>query len=280
MKIEISIKELENIARECRIDALRMVHTSREGHLGGAFSCMDLVTALYFGAMRLDPANPRWAQRDRFILSKGHACFAQYAALARRGFFPVENLETVKDSGTIFGGHPDRGQVPGVEVSTGSLGHGLPIGAGIALAGKRGREDYRVYVLMGDGECQEGSVWEAAMFAASYRLDNLTAIIDANSLQAIERTEKVIPMEPFTAKWEAFGWKAREIDGHNMRQIIETLNALPFETGKPSVIIARTVKGRGVSFMENEIMWHARPTSEAEYEQALEEICAAEGSEL
>ena len=271
----IKIEELKNIAQSCRKDVLKMVHSSREGHLGGAFSCIDILTALYFDAMRVRPERPDWPSRDRFILSKGHACFALYAALAKRGFYPVETLDSVSESGTVFGGHPDKGTVPGVDASTGSLGHGLPIGAGMALAGKRDREDYRVFVLLGDGECQEGSVWEAAMFAAANRLDNLTAIIDANSLQAIDRTERIINMEPFAAKWESFGWSAREIDGHDMRSIVEALNAVPFKPGAPSAIIARTVKGKGISFMENEIMWHARPTTNEEYETALSEIEAS-----
>ena len=270
-KIE-EIESLKELARVFRQDVLKMVMSSREGHLGGAFSCMEILTTLYFNIMNIDPLRPDWKDRDRFIMSKGHACFAQYAVLARRGFFPVDLLETLKQKETIFGGHPDRDKVPGVEVSTGSLGHGLPIGAGMALASKRDGNPGRVFVLLGDGECQEGSVWEAAMFASANHLDNLIAIVDANSMQAIGRIGDIISMEPFAGKWEAFGWGACEVDGHDFGELLDKLTGIPVRPKAPTVIVARTVKGKGVSYMENEAMWHARATTEEEFKQAMLEL--------
>ncbi len=268
----IKIDKLKALAQECRKDVLKMVMASREGHLGAAFSSMEILTTLYFSIMNTDPSRPDWENRDRFIMGKGHGCFAQYAVLARRGFFPVELLDTVKQKDTIFGGHPDRDKVPGVDVSTGSLGHGLPIGAGMALADKKDGKSARVFVLMGDGECQEGSVWEAAMFASANQLDNLIAIVDANSLQAIGKTGDIISMEPFTDKWKSFGWGVCEVDGHDCGTLLNTLTNIPIKPGTPTAVIARTVKGKGVSYMENEIMWHARAVTEDEFKQAMLEL--------
>jgi len=266
------IERLQGLAQGFRKDVLRMVMSSHEGHLGGAFSCMEILTTLYFRILNIDPSKPDWEERDRFILSKGHACFAQYAVLAGRGFYPVEHLDTAQQKGTIFGGHPDRDEVPGVEVSTGSLGHGLSIGAGMALAARRDCRPSRVFVLMGDGECQEGSVWEAIMFASANRLDNLVAIVDSNSMQAIGKTTDIIPMEPFTKKWEAFGWGVCEADGHNCGDLLDKLSAVPIKQGAPSVMIARTTKGKGVSYMEDASMWHARVPTEEEFKQAMLEL--------
>jgi len=266
------INRLQELARVCRKDVLKMVMASGEGHIGGGFSCMEILVTLYFHIMKIDPLQPDWKDRDLFIMSKGHGCFALYAVLARRGFFPVDLLNTVKQTDTIFGGHPDRDKVPGVDVSTGSLGHALSIGTGMALSAKKDGRARRIFVLLGDGECQEGSVWEAIMFAAAKNLDNLIAIVDANSLQAIGRTGDILSMDTLAGKWEMFGWKAYEGDGHNCGEIFENLNRIPFQKGSPSVFVARTVKGKGVSFMENEIMWHARATTEAEFRQATFEL--------
>lgn len=269
---ETDINRLKNLARTLRKDVLKMVMISREGHLGAAFSCMEILTTLYFNVLNIDPSKPAWDNRDRFIMSKGHGCFAQYAVLARRGFYPVELLLSIKKKDTLFGGHPDRDKVPGIDVSTGSLGHGLSIGAGMALADKKDGKSSRVFVLLGDGECQEGSVWEAAMFASGYDLDNLIVIVDANSLQAIGKTGDIIPMEPFTSKWKSFGWEVKEIDGHDYREILPAFDNIPNTPGVPTAIIARTVKGKGVSYMENEIMWHARAVTEDEYKKAVIEL--------
>jgi transketolase len=266
------INRLKELTRMCRQDVLKMVMFSGEGHLGGGFSSMEILTALYFSVMNIDPLRPDWEDRDLFIMSKGHACFALYAVLARRGFFPIDLLDSVKQSGTILGGHPDRDQVPGIDATTGSLGHGLSVAAGMGLAAKRDGKSKRIFVLMGDGECQEGSVWEAVMFAAANSLDNLVAIVDSNGLQAIGKTVDIIPMEPFAEKWKAFGWGVGEVDGHNCGELLDKLTHIPIKPGRPTVIIARTIKGKGVSFMENEIMWHARATTEEEFERAIFEF--------
>jgi transketolase len=264
--------DIADVARLCRKDILNMVMSSHEGHIGGAFSCIDILVALYFQVLNINPARPDWDARDRFILSKGHACFAQYAVLGRRGYYPLKLLDTVSENGTAFGGHPDRDQVPGVDVSTGSLGQGLSIGAGMSIAAKKDGNDSRVFVLLGDGECQEGSIWEAALFAAARSLDKLIAIVDVNSLQAIGKTSDIIPMESFSEKWRAFGWGVQEVNGHNIQELLTAFSNLPLETDKPSAILARTIKGKGVSFMENQIMWHTRTPSDEEYEQALGEL--------
>jgi len=265
-------QRLIKLSRLFRKDVLKTVMTSSEGHLGASFSCIEILTTLYFNIMKIDPLRPKWADRDRFIMSKGHASYAQYVVMARRGFFPVDLLETINQKDTIFGGHPDRDKVPGVEASTGSLGHGLAIGVGMALASKRDRKAGRVFILLGDGECQEGSVWEAAMFASANCLDNLIAIVDANSMQAIGRVDDIIPMEPFAKKWEAFGWSVCEVDGHNCDELMDKLSNLPLTLKAPTAIIARTIKGKGVSYMENEIMWHARATTEEEFTRAMIEL--------
>ena len=221
--------------------------------------------------MRIDPGNPDWTERDRFILSKGHAVAANSAALAERGFFPLEWLDTFGQNGSPLAGHITRG-VPGVEASTGSLGHGLSIGCGMAIAGKRDTIPYRVFVLLGDGECDEGSIWEAALFAPHHGLDNLVAIVDYNKIQSFGTTKSVLGLDPFADKWRSFGWTVREIDGNDIGQIEGALTCLPFETGRPSCIIAHTVKGKGVSFMENQLAWHYTSTDERQFSQALSEL--------
>lgn len=260
------------LARAIRRHALRMVHRAGASHIGGCLSMADLLAHLYGGWLRVDPGRPDWPGRDRFILSKGHAAAAYYAVLAQRGFFPVDLLDTFCRDGTRLAGHVTHRGLPGVEHSTGSLGHGLPVGAGLALAAKGDPEPFRVCVLLSDGECDEGSVWEAALFCAAKRLDNMLALIDYNKLQGFGRVEEVLPLEPFADKWRAFGWSVREIDGHDHDQIESALAAIPLEVGKPSVIIAHTIKGKGVSFMEDRLEWHYRSPDDAALSRALEEL--------
>ena len=233
----------------------------------------DLLAVLYGSVLRVDPARPQDPHRDRFVLSKGHACSALYAVLAERGFFPRELLDTFYLDGTSLAGHVTTG-VPGVEVSTGSLGHGLPVAAGMALALKRDDSPARVFALLSDGECDEGSTWEAALFAPHHRLDNLTVIVDFNKIQSLGTVEEVMRLEPFADKWRAFGWHVREIDGHDLAAVEATLTALPFESGRPSCVIAHTVKGKGVSFMEDRLLWHYHAPSEDDVKKALEELGA------
>ena len=228
------------------------------GHPGGAFSCIDFLVALYFNYLRIDPENPKFVARDRFILSKGHSSVALYSVLHLKGFFDRNVLLSFRQDNSLLGGHPDMHKVPGIEMSTGSLGHGLSVGIGCALAAKMDKKNYRTVVMMGDGETQEGSVWEAAMSASHYKLDNLIGIVDRNKIQIDGFTEDVMGLEPYCKKWEAFGWAVREINGHDMAQIIDTLNSVPFQKKKPSLIISHTVKGKGISFMENNPEWHGK----------------------
>jgi transketolase len=222
--------------------------------------------------MRVDPTRPDWQDRDRFILSKGHGAAGVYAMLAERGFFPLDWLRTYCEDGSRLVGHLTHHGVPGVEVSTGSLGHGLPIGCGMALAGRADRRSYRVFVLQSDGECDEGSVWEAALFAPHHHLDNLVAIIDYNKIQSFGTVKEVLDLEPFAAKWRAFGWSVREADGHDYRQLQEHLRAIPWEPNKPALLLAHTVKGYGVSFMRDQLLWHYKPPDDAQLAQALAEL--------
>ncbi|MDN5327242.1 MAG: transketolase [Moorella sp. (in: firmicutes)] len=259
-------------ARQIRRDIVRMVGAAGSGHPGGSLSAVEIVTALYFKVMRLDPERPDWPERDRFVLSKGHAAPVLYAALAERGFFAVDKLDTLRRLGSPLQGHPDRKSLPGVEVSTGSLGHGLAVANGMALAGRLDGRDYRVYVLLGDGELEEGMVWEGAMAAAHYRLDNLTAIVDHNHLQIDGRVEEVMSPEPVADKFRAFGWEVITIDGHDFGQILDALERAREVKGKPTVIIAETIKGKGVSFMENQAGWHGKAPKPEEVEKALAEL--------
>jgi len=260
------------LAKRIRQHVLRMVHRARSSHVGSSLSIADLLAVLYRDVLRVDPQRPDWPERDRFILSKGHACAAVYAALAERGFFPVDWLNTYYQDGSHLAGHITHRGVPGVEVSTGSLGHGLSIAAGMALAGKHENQPYRVFALLSDGECDEGSTWEAIMFAAQHKFDNLAVIVDYNRVQALGHVEDVIELEPFLQKIEAFGWTVREIDGHNYEQIESTLSNLPLEKGKPSFIIARTTKGKGVSWMENTVSCHYGAVNDEELAKALAEL--------
>lgn len=255
---------LRRKANWIRLSAMTMNHHAQLGHTGGDLSSADILAALYLGGvLRVDPAQPRWEQRDRFILSKGHCSGAFYSTLAARGFFPLDWLKTYMDPLSLLNGHPDRNKLPGVEANTGPLGHGLPIGVGAALAARMRNESWRVLVLTGDGELQEGSNWEAAMTAQQYGLDNLTVIVDRNRIQQGDFTEKTIRMEPLAARWSAFGFAVEEVDGHDHAALLEKFARLPFEPGKPSCLIAHTIKGKGVSFAENQPAWHhGVPTSE------------------
>lgn len=252
------IKELYCVAKKARQLMVEALIHAGCGHPGGAFSSVDLMVALYFAVMKINPENSQWQERDRFILSKGHSSIALYSVLCLMGFLEKETLLTFRQDNSILCGHPDMHKVNGVEMSTGSLGHGLSVGVGIALAAKIDKKKHKTFVLMGDGETQEGSVWEAAMFAHHHKLDNLIAIIDRNMLQIDGFTENLVALEPYKAKWESFGWEVKELDGHDMAKIVFTLNKVPFKKNKPSLIIANTVKGKGISFMENNCQWHGK----------------------
>lgn len=252
--------------------SLHMVYRARMGHPGGDLSAADILAVLYFGVLRIDPANPLAPDRDRFIMSKGHCSGAFYAALAARGFFPIAELDTYMQPLSRLNGHPDRNKLPGVEASTGALGHGLPVAAGLALGAKIDGTPWRTFVLTGDGELQEGSNWEAAMAAAHYGLDNLTLIIDRNGFQQGDATERTIRLEPLVEKWRSFGWAVAEVDGHDHAALLAVLGGVPLETGKPTCIIAHTHKGQGISFMEDRKEWHHRVPSAEELSLALQEL--------
>jgi transketolase len=262
--------ELQDMARKLRIAIVKTLHKSQSGHTGGSLSAIDLITALYFHKMRHKPADPSWEGRDRFVLSKGHAAPALYVALAEAGYFPVEDLMMLRRLGSHLQGHPDSKSTPGVEVPTGSLGQGLSMAAGMALGLKLDSRRNRVYALLGDGELQEGQVWEAAMSCAHYRLDNLCAMVDANGLQIDGEVAKVMNVAPIADKFRAFGWHTLEIDGHDMATIVKALDSAETVTGKPTVIVAKTVKGKGVSFFENKASYHGVPPSDEELPRALE----------
>lgn len=265
-------KDLENKSRLIRREILQMVARVRSSHIGGSFSVADILTALYFKILKINPKHPENSKRDLLVFSKGHCAAALYAVLAERGFFPKSVLEDYFTNGKLLTGHPTKGCLPGVETSTGSLGHGLPMGAGMAFAAKYDKSPSRVFVIMSDGECDEGSVWEAALVASHNRLDNLVAIIDYNKLQAFGRISDVLSLEPLKKKWESFGWAVKEIDGHNFDEILSAFEVLPFEKGKPSVVIAHTIKGKGVSYMENKLEWHYKNPQGEEVNIALREL--------
>lgn len=272
LKFDLTIPQLEKMARQLRRDVITMIATAGSGHPGGSLSAADIVTALYFKVMHHDPKNPQWPERDRFVLSKGHAAPILYAALAECGYFPVEELSTLRKLGSRLQGHTDRTLTPGVEMSAGSLGQGLSYGIGMALAGGLDKRNYRVYVLLGDGECDEGQVWEAAMFAPHHRMDNITAIIDHNDLQLDGRVCDIMGLEPLTDKWRAFNWHVLEINGHDIKEILQALKKAGEIKGKPTVIIAHTIKGKGVSFMEGNVDFHGKAPNPQETEQALKEL--------
>lgn len=264
-------KELQKIAAEARFKAVHMTFQGKHAHLASSLSEVDLLVALYFQILKHSPKNPKDPNRDHLILSKGHGSAALYAVLAKAGYFEEKLLDTFVQDGSILAGHVTYG-IHGVELSTGSLGHGLPVGLGLALAAKKDNLSKRVFVILSDGELQEGSNWEAILAASNWHLDNLIVIVDHNKLQAFGRVKEVLSLEPFADKWRAFNWSVREIDGHDFEQIIPVLSHLPFEIGKPSVIIAHTVKGKGVSFMEDKLEWHYLTPTEEQMKQAKEEL--------
>jgi len=266
------LRHLKSMARMIRQDIVRMITEAGSGHPGGSLSVADIVAALFFDVMRHDPANPCWEERDRFILSKGHACPAVYAALAESGYFPKEELLTLRKLGSRLQGHPDMCKLPGLEASTGSLGQGLSIASGIALAMKMDKMPNRVFCLMGDGELDEGQIWEAAMTASHWGLDNLCGIIDRNGLQIDGRTDDIKTLEPLSDKWRAFGWNVIEVDGHNLTDISGAMNRFRHTHFKPTVIIANTIKGKGVSFMEDQAGWHGKAPTQEQAEMALQEL--------
>lgn len=271
--MSISYTALEEKAVELRKTVLTMIYKAQSGHPGGSLSAADIMAALYFHVMNVDPENPKWEDRDRFVLSKGHVCPVLYSALIMRGFIDQSAVDTLRKQGSLLQGHPDMKRCPGVEISTGSLGQGISCAAGMAIAGKRDRKDYMVYTLLGDGECNEGQVWEAAQAANKYRLDNLVVIVDNNRLQNDGTAEQVMPTEDLAGKFAAFGFETTRINGHKMEEIVTTLEAMKASrNGKPKCIVCNTVKGRGVSFMENVAKWHGIAPDEAEYAQAMREV--------
>jgi transketolase len=259
-------------ANRIRRRVLEMICRAKSSHIGSVFSVVDVLAVLYDQILRVDPVRPDWRERDRFILSKGHACAGLYAALAERGFFRESWLEEFFADGGRLAGHATHWGVPGVEVSSGSLGHGLSLGCGMAVAGKHDGLGYRVFVLLSDGECDEGSTWEAALFAPHHGLDNLVAIVDYNKIQSFGRVADVLNLDPFAAKWESFGWSVCEIDGHDHAQIANSLNRIPRSSGRPTCIVAHTVKGKGVSFMEDKVLWHYRCPDAEERRLAFAEL--------
>ena len=268
------IRELSITAAKARILGLEMVHRAASGHIGGSLSCMDILTLLYNGVMRIDPKNPKDPDRDRFVLSKGHCTPALYPVLALRGYFPTENLEMFRRVEGHLSGHAEMTHVPGVDMSTGSLGQGISTAVGMALAGKIDKKNYRVYVVMGDGEIAEGQAWESFMSAAKYELDNLCVVIDVNGLQIDGATKDVMPTEPLDEKLEAFGWKVLKADGHNFSALQDAFSEAKTVKGQPTVILAKTVKGKGVSFMENDAGWHGKAPNDEQYAQADAELKA------
>jgi transketolase len=271
-KFNLSAAELKTMAKKLRRHVITMTATAGSGHPGGSLSAADIITALYFKLLRYNPENPRWSDRDRFILSKGHAAPILYAALAEAGYFPVAELATLRKLDSRLQGHADSKFTPGVEMSAGSLGMGLSFAIGVALAARLDSKTYRTYVLLSDGECEEGQTWEAALSAAHFELDNLTAIVDNNGIQLSGRTCDIMNLEPFVRKWQAFGWHTIDIDGHDFDQILSACQRAEKTRNKPTVIIARTIKGKGVSFMENNVAFHGKAPTWEETERALKEL--------
>jgi transketolase len=259
-------------AKRIRTHALHMTHLAQASHIGTSLSIADILSVLYQDILRVNPIKPDWPERDRLILSKGHGCAALYATLSIKGFFPDEWLEKYCQNGAHLAGHITHRGVPGVEISTGSLGHGLPIGCGISLAGKYDKSSYRTFVLMSDGECDEGSTWEAALFAPQHKLDNLIVVLDYNKIQSMGPIKEILNLEPLAGKWQTFGWSVKEVNGHNYGQIRDALSIIPFEKNKPSCLIAHTIKGKGVSFMENQVAWHYKSPDDKQLQKALEDL--------
>jgi len=267
-----NLEALQDTADQIRRKVLTMVHRAQSGHLGGSFSAVEIITALYFSEMRIDPGNPLWEERDRLVPSKGHCAPAVYAALALRGVIAPEALGDLRQAGCILQGHPCMNKVPGIDISTGSLGHGLSIGLGMALAAGLTGKGFNVYVLLGDGELDEGQIWEAALAAAKHRLSNLIAVVDRNRVQLDGKTEDIMPLEPLADKWRAFNWNVRSVNGHDLRDVIGGLRWAASGAKGPCVLIADTVKGKGVSFMEDTHVWHGRPPTDEEFDRAMSEL--------
>ena len=271
----IEFKDLGARARRVRAATVRMAHEGHTSHVASALSCVDILVAIYFHSMRFLPGSPDLQPEDFFVLSKGHGCMAWYATLAERGFFPPEVLREYSKNGGRLAEHPSPDSVPGVEVATGSLGHGLAIASGVALGRRLDGRPGRSFAVLSDGECNEGSIWESAMFAARWKLDNLVAIVDYNKFQAMGPTAETTALAPLAEKWRAFGWETHEVDGHDLPALVRVLDAAPTAVGKPTAIVAHTIKGKGVSFMEADLEWHYRPPNAADLERALLEIGAA-----
>ena len=268
----LNIKSLEERAKIIRRYIIKMLAKAGSGHPGGSLSAVDLLVVLFYNKMRHNPQQPKWQDRDRFILSKGHGCPALYAILADMGYFSVDKLETLRQFGSILQGHPCMKTTPGIEISSGSLGQGLSVGLGIALAAKLDKKDYRTYVMLGDGEIEEGQIWEAAMAASHYKAENLCAILDQNELQIDGFIHDVMSSHPIPAKWRSFGWHVIEINGHDYKAIIDAYSEAEKIKGRPTIIVAKTVKGKGVSFMENQVDWHGKAPTKEEAEKALAEL--------
>ena len=268
----MNIEELTKKAIEIRKGIIEAVYHAESGHPGGSLSVADILTVLYFHEMKIKPEEPNWEDRDRSVLSKGHCSPALYSCLANRGYFTVEDLKTFRNIDSYLQGHPDKNKVPGVDMTTGSLGQGLSAANGMAIAGKMNQKDYRVYCILGDGEIEEGQIWEAAMTSSKYKLDNLCVIVDNNNLQIDGTVEEVKSPYPIDSKFKSFGFNVINIDGHNMEEIIKAFNTAKTVKGKPTAIIAKTIKGKGVSFMENQVGWHGKAPNEEEYKQAIKEL--------
>lgn len=267
-----NVQELAKIAKQTRRYIIEMITAAKSGHPGGSLSAVEIVTTLYFDALKHDPANPQWPDRDRFLLSKGHACPVLYAAMAQCGYTPIDELNSLRKLGSIYQGHPDVRFIPALEASTGSLGQGLSLGIGMALAARLNHSPSRTYVVLGDGECQEGQIWEAAMFAGKNAVDNLVCIVDYNHIQLDGFTKDILDLEPFTDKWKSFNWHVIKVDGHDIASLQKAYTEAAATKGLPTVIIANTVKGKGVSFMENNPKFHGAAPSAEEAKQALQEL--------
>ncbi|MEE9322967.1 MAG: transketolase [Candidatus Aenigmarchaeota archaeon] len=274
--MKYGIDEMKKVAKDVRKDIIKMTTEAGSGHPGGSLSSVEIMVSLYFHVMNHNPKDHKWEKRDRFVLSKGHVCPVLYSTLARSGYFPADELVTLRKLGSRLQGHPDRKKLPYLEISCGSLGQGLSIAVGMSIGLRMDKKDQRVYCLMGDGECDEGQIWEAAMSGAHYNLDNLCGIVDVNGLQIDGRTKDVMSLEPLEKKWEAFGWNVIEIDGHSFEQLIKAFEEANNIKGKPTVILANTVKGKGVSFMEHKAEWHGKAPTKEEAEIALKDLEAYE----
>lgn len=268
----MNIKELEEKSRKIRINIIKQIYNAKSGHPGGSLSSTDIVTALYFNEMKINEKDPKWDKRDRFVLSKGHAAPVLYATLAEKGFFDEKELYSLRKINSILQGHPDMNKIPGVDISTGSLGQGISVANGMAISAKLDNQDYRVYCLLGDGEIEEGQIWEAAMTSCHYKLDNLCVIVDNNNLQIDGSIDKVMNSYPIDKKFESFGFNVININGNNMEEILEAFKNARKIKEKPTAIIAKTIKGKGISFMENQVEWHGKAPNEEQYEIAIKEL--------